>query len=123
MHKALSGYISYSKTSLTDHLHRPTTSQRSYYLGSKRSPITIYLFLIPTTSLNGALKVGPMAGFTVYIYIYIYICISQRLSHDFVYIYIYMYRTLPSCIAYIYICIYICIHIYAYICIYICIPQ
>ena len=43
----------YSKTPLTDHLHRSTIAlHRSHYLGPKRSHITIFELLKSTTSLN-----------------------------------------------------------------------
>ena len=71
----------YSKTSLTDHLHRSSTPLYwSLYFGPKRLPIQIFLLHELTTSLNGPPKVSPMVGrfrevllcICIYIYIYIY---------------------------------------------------
>ena len=52
----------YSKTPLTDHLHRSTTPPQidhSLYLGPKRSFVMIRKL---TTSLHGPFKVGPIIG-------------------------------------------------------------
>ena len=66
----------YSKTSLPDRLHRSTTPlYRSLYFGPKPSPIQIFWFSKPTTSLNGPPKFGRMViRFTeVLLYINLYL--------------------------------------------------
>ena len=53
----------YSKASLTDHLHRPTTPlYRSLYVGPKLSSMQIFELLKSITSLNRPPKVGPPVG-------------------------------------------------------------
>ena len=53
----------YSKTSLTDHLHRSTTPlYQSLYFGPKWSPIQIFVLPKTNTSLNGPPKISLMVG-------------------------------------------------------------
>ena len=61
--KCWSSQTYFSKTFLTDHLHRLTTRQyRSSYLGPKLLPIQYHYNHKPNISLNGPFTFGPIVG-------------------------------------------------------------
>ena len=90
MHLRMHIYL-YSKTSLTDHLHRLTTPlYRTLYLDPKQHPYNtiemVYQLPKPFTSLNGPIQIGPIVGrfrksvtvyVPIYIYTYVHICIHS----------------------------------------------